>query len=143
MAAVLPSVNASLAASMIGENQPIRLRVVADTGMLGSAQAVSLGLIVTELVINALKYAFPVDRPGSMVMVTYESKDADWRLVVSDNGVGKETKGGGDLVGGLGTVIVKALVKQLAARVDVTTSPAGLSVAITRASFTSNMPQAA
>jgi len=103
---------------------------------------VSLGLIVTELVINALKYAFPTKKAGSLVMVTYESKGADWKLIVSDNGVGKDVSGAA-AAGGLGTVIVQALVKQLDARMDVSSSPGGLSVAVTRATFTSNMPQAA
>ncbi|MBU1378071.1 MAG: ATP-binding protein [Alphaproteobacteria bacterium] len=133
----------SLGASMIGENQPIALRVMADQGMATSAQAVSMGLIVTELVINALKYAFPTDKAGSLVMVTYESRGEDWKLVVSDNGVGKDLDDVAETKGGLGTVIVQALVKQLDARMDVTSSASGLSVAITRASFASNMPQAA
>ena len=49
----------SLAESMIGESRPAKLTVTADEGYMISANAVSLGLIVTELVINALKYAFP------------------------------------------------------------------------------------
>lgn len=133
----------SLAASMISESQPIVLQVMADEGMVGSAQAVSMGLIVTELVINALKYAFPTDKAGSLVMVTYESKGADWKLIVSDNGIGKDMNNAVETAGGLGTVIVQALVRQLDARMDVLSSPAGLSVAITRATFASNMPQAA
>jgi two-component sensor histidine kinase len=133
----------SLAASMISESQPVLLQVMADEGMVRSAQAVSMGLIVTELVINALKYAFPTDKPGSLVMVTYESKGADWKLIVSDNGVGKDVNNAVEAAGGLGTVIVQALVKQLDAQMDVLSSPAGLSVAITRATFASNMPQAA
>jgi two-component sensor histidine kinase len=133
----------SLAASMIGESQPIVLQVMADEGMVRSAQAVSMGLIVTELVINALKYAFPADKAGSLVMVTYESKGGDWKLVVSDNGVGKDLADATETVGGLGTVIVQALVKQLDARIDLLSSPSGLSVAITRATFASNMPHAA
>jgi two-component sensor histidine kinase len=133
----------SLGASMIGERQPITLKVVAGEGTIGSAQAVSMGLIVTELVINALKYAFPRDKAGSVVMVTYESKGADWGLVVSDNGVGKQAKDAGGTSGGLGTVIVQALVKQLDARIDISSTPTGVTVAITRASFTSHMPQAA
>lgn len=133
----------SLAGSMIGESQPIVLQVMADAGMASSAQAVSMGLIVTELVINALKYAFPQDKAGSLVMVTYESKGDDWKLIVSDNGVGKNPADIKETLGGLGTVIVEALVKQLDARMDVVSSPTGLSVAITRATFASNMPQAA
>ena len=133
----------SLGASMIGENQPITLKVVADDGTLGSAQSVSLGLIVTELVINALKYAFPEDKPGSMVMVTFESRGEDWKLIVSDNGIGKGSDKELEATRGLGTVIVAALVKQLEARMEFLPAASGLTVAITRATFTSSMPQAA
>ncbi|WP_293907247.1 sensor histidine kinase [Phenylobacterium sp.] len=134
----------SLATSMIGEDQPIKLKVVADNGKLGSAQAVSIGLIVTELVINALKYAFPVPKPRSEVLVTYESDGADWKLVVSDNGVGKQVvTTAKEAKGGLGTVIVTSLVKQLDARMELVSSPAGLAVTVTRAPFTARLPAAA
>jgi hypothetical protein len=46
----------SLAASMIGDSRPITLQVLVNGGTAASAKAVSLGLIVTELVINALKH---------------------------------------------------------------------------------------
>jgi two-component sensor histidine kinase len=133
----------SLGASMIGGSQPPTLTVVADEGMIGSAEAVSLGLIVTELVINALKYAFPKGRDDATVRVTYESQGADWRLMVSDNGIGQVAPGGSSAGGGLGTVIVAALVKQLDARLEVLDAAPGMSVAITRASFPSRLPQAA
>jgi chemotaxis protein methyltransferase CheR len=133
----------SLASSMIGEHQPIKLKVVADNGKLGSAQVVSIGLIVTELVINALKYAFPEDKPQALVLVTYESDGADWKLTVSDNGIGKDVHSVPGPDGGLGTVIVRALVKQLDARMEVTSAEAGLKVEITRAAFTARLPAAA
>jgi chemotaxis protein methyltransferase CheR len=133
----------SLAASMISDDQPIELKVLADEGTIDSSQAVSMGLMVTELVINALKYAFPHPKPDSVVMVTYESRGEDWKLVVSDNGVGKSAKQVAETSGGLGTVIVEALVKQLDAKIDIVNTAAGVSVSITRASFTSKMPQAA
>jgi len=133
---------ASLAASMIGGSQPPTLEVIADDGMIGSAEAVSLGLIVTELVINALKYAFPTERAGAKVLVSYESNRADWRLTVSDNGVGKTRSALPAGLGGLGTVIVDALVKQLEARLEVFDAPPGLTVAITRASFPSRLKAA-
>jgi len=131
-----------LAASMIGEDRPIKLKVVADNGKLGSAQVVSIGLIVTELVINALKYAFPTGKRLAVVQVTYESDGDDWRLVIADNGIGKEF-GGQASKGGLGTVIVGALVRQLAARLETRDADPGLSVSITRASFAAPVPEAA
>jgi two-component sensor histidine kinase len=139
----LSTLCASLAASMIGDDQPIVLKVIADEGRIGSDKAVSLGLIVTELVINAVKYAFPTNKAGGLVHVTYESKGPDWKLVVSDNGVGKTIVAGAEAPGGLGTIIVKALVQQLDARMEVASSDAGMSVSITRASFATRLPQAA
>jgi hypothetical protein len=63
--------------------------VITDDGMITSEKAVSLGLIVTELVINALKYAFPDREAEALILVTYEIDILDWKLIVSDNGVGK------------------------------------------------------
>jgi two-component sensor histidine kinase len=134
---------ASLADSMIAEDQPIALKVIADEGRIGSDKAVSIGLIVTELMINAVKYAFPVKKAGALVHVTYESQGPDWKLTVSDNGVGKGPDDVAETAGGLGTIIVKALVQQLGARMDVVSSPAGMSVSIARATFESRIPQAA
>ena len=110
---------ASLAASMIGDNQPIALKVIADQGMIGSDKAVSIGLIVTELVINAVKYAFPVFRDDACVTVTFGSDADGWTLTVRDNGVGKDDTTAVSTHGGLGTVIVDALVKQLDGRMTV------------------------
>lgn len=140
--AYLTKLCASLAASMIAEDQPIALKVVADGGRLGSAQVVSIGLIVTELVINALKYAFPAGRAGGAVQVTYESRGPDWKLVVADNGVGKSQEAPAG-PGGLGTVIVKALVKQLGAELEVQSGLTGLRTSVTRASVTARLSDAA
>jgi two-component sensor histidine kinase len=133
----------SLGASMIGESQPINLTVKADAGKIDSDKAVSLGLIVTELVINAIKYAFPTHRADALIVVTYEAPARSWKLVVSDNGVGKSAERGGTANPGLGTAIVKALVAQLEAELETVTSPVGMTVSISRVSLASDLPQAA
>ena len=109
---------------------------------IGSDKAVSIGLIVTELVINAIKYAFPAAKADAVMLVTYEVSGEDWKLIVSDNGVGKST-GGTPASSGLGTAIVQALVKQLNAVMDVVSGPEGMKISITRSTFPSRMPRAA
>jgi chemotaxis protein methyltransferase CheR len=137
----------SLGRSMIAEDQPIALEVTADEGRMSSAQAVSIGLIVTELVINALKYAFPAGREGATVQVRYESLGQDWKLTVADNGIGQtpvvatsSVQGSG---GGLGTVIVQALVKQLDARLEAVSTADGMTVTVARATFIPRKPSKA
>ncbi|MET1025571.1 MAG: histidine kinase dimerization/phosphoacceptor domain -containing protein [Dongiaceae bacterium] len=129
----------SLAASMIADSRPVALRVVADGGAIMSSKAASLGLIVTELVINCLKHAFPTDRQNSEVVVSFEVNGSDWNLVVADNGVGKPAGGAMLPKDGLGTSLISALAHQLDAKVDVVSSPAGTRVAISHATFTSRL----
>ncbi|MDB5455116.1 MAG: signal transduction histidine kinase [Caulobacter sp.] len=132
---------ASLADSMIGDGAAVGLKVVANDGRIASDKAVSIGLIVTELVINALKYAFPSAKADALVLVTFESNGDDWKLTVSDNGVGKTDKAPGGHGGGLGAVIVEALVKQLEARLEVVIA-SGMAVSIQRGDFVSLLPRA-
>jgi chemotaxis protein methyltransferase CheR len=121
----------SLGDSMIGENRAAAIAVKSDQCVLPSADAVSLGLIVTELVINALKYAFPdAGKPG-VVAVTYECKDMNWKLTVSDNGVGRTEGGGHSGKGGLGTSLVAALANQLDAKVQITSGAHGMNITVT------------
>jgi two-component sensor histidine kinase len=131
-----------LASSMIGDGQSITIKVAVDEGMIESAKAVSIGLIVTELLINAIKYAFPINKAAAQVLVTYEIEDSDWKLTVSDNGVGRGDGVAAGTGSGLGTAIVNALANQLDARAEVVSGPAGTSVSITRATFTSRTLQA-
>jgi PAS domain S-box-containing protein len=123
----------ALLASMTDDSRPISLQVRAGDGAVTSAEAVSIGLIVTELMINTFKHAFVGDRAAGRLVVTYEAAEANWRLAVSDNGIGTP-EGHLDLdkaTPGLGTIIVEALAKQLDARVEVARNPRGTTVSIT------------
>ncbi|MFN0194844.1 MAG: sensor histidine kinase [Aestuariivirga sp.] len=133
----------TLSASMIQESREISLKVVAGAGEMLSEEAVSIGLIVTELVINALKLAFASKPKAGHIVVGYEAKDKDWKLSVSDNGGGMPLKTVGAESKGLGTTLVKALAQQLHAQVETATSAKGTTVSITRASFESRLPTAA
>ncbi|ACP26811.1 putative sensor histidine protein kinase [Sinorhizobium fredii NGR234] len=121
----------SLAESMIGGREPIAVKVLADHAEVDSGGAVNIGLIVTELLINAIKHAFPTPRADAQVLVTYKADAADWQLTVSDNGIGKSDPA---MSPGLGTTIVKALVEQLNAELETSAGPRGTTIVIARMS---------
>lgn len=125
----------TLAQSMIGGSRPISLKVDADAGTAVSRNAVSIGLVVTELVMNSLKHAFPGNKPDAAIVVSYRVAETDWKLTVSDNGVGKPDVKAGDTKPGLGTSLVQALAKQLDARVDIASDRHGTAVSMTHATF--------
>ncbi|HEY5105513.1 MAG TPA: histidine kinase dimerization/phosphoacceptor domain -containing protein [Caulobacteraceae bacterium] len=118
----------SIAASMIGDAKQISLSVAGPGGVVDARVAVSLGLIVTELVINALKHAFPEGRPGTIV-VACDFRHANWSLSVSDDGVGMP-KDPALIHTGLGTSIVEALARQLLATVEIGRAHPGTRVVI-------------
>jgi two-component sensor histidine kinase len=125
----------TLAISMIGDSRPISLKVVGEGGRATSRQAESLGLIVTELVMNALKHAFPHEKAEGQIIVAYDVAGTDWKLSVSDNGMGKPRGVFARGKSGLGTGIVKALSHQLEAQVATEVGPDGTTVSITHATF--------
>ena len=106
----------SIAASMIADPRQLLLETIVDDTTTNSDVSVSMGLIVTELVINAIKHAFPDQTAGGKITVSFAANDGAWLLSVSDNGAGMpHGKNGGKP--GLGTGIVEALSKQLDASV--------------------------
>jgi two-component sensor histidine kinase len=118
----------TLSTSMIGDTRSTSLKVQADAGTALPDDVMSIGLIITELVINALKYAFP-NGDGGKILVRHKADGANWRLSVSDNGVGIKKNGGAHT--GLGTGIVETLAKQIDARVEIESGPLGTTVSIT------------
>jgi two-component sensor histidine kinase len=118
----------SIGASMIRDHSKLSLEVTVDESVTSADVSVSLGLIVTELAINALKHAFPDDRSGK-IEVDYNSHGPNWTLSVSDTGVGMP-KNAGDAKAGLGTSIVQALAQQLQANITVSDRNPGTSVSL-------------
>ncbi len=143
MGAYLTKLGAGIAASMIGPRQDIRIVVAADEGTLSTSQAVSLGLIATELVINAIKYAFPTQRASARIRITFEMAQSDWKLTVADNGAGRRPTEPSEARSGLGTALISALAKQLEAQISEVSTKNGLTVDVTRATFVGHLSRAA
>jgi two-component sensor histidine kinase len=121
----------SIGASMIRDHDQLSLEVSTDESVATADVSVSLGLIVTELVINALKHAFPGRRHGK-IMVGYHSTGPAWTLSVGDDGVGMP-KDAASATPGLGTSIVSALAQQLHARVQIADTNPGTEVSVVHA----------
>lgn len=120
---------ASIGASMVADPSLLKLTVEADDSVTTADRSVSLGLIVTELVINSLKHAFPDDTAKGKIAVGFQTTAEGWTLSVVDDGVGMQ--GDNDRSApGLGTGIVKALATQLSAVVEVSDGKPGTRVAI-------------
>ena len=114
---------------MIADTSYLTLTADVDNSKVDARVSVSLGLIVTELVINALKHGFPSSRSSGVITVYYRSSEAGWTLRVEDDGVGfpqdmDEAKPG------LGTGIVEALAGQLDAQVVITHAHPGTRVTV-------------
>ena len=118
----------SLGASMIRDHKKQSIEVTGDQSSVAADASVSLGLIVTELVINALKHAFPEGQSGK-ITVDYQSHGPNWALAVNDDGVGMHPETV-SATPGLGTSIVEALARQLHARVQVADARPGTAVSI-------------
>jgi two-component sensor histidine kinase len=125
----------TLAVSMIGDSRPISLKVIGEGGLATSRQAESVGLIVTELVMNALKHAFPDEKVAGQITVAYDMAGTNWKLSISDDGIGKPDGVFAQGKSGLGTGIVKALSQQLDAQFATVAGPKGTTVSITHATF--------
>jgi two-component sensor histidine kinase len=125
----------ALTHSMIGDGESVSLKVLGKGGLSTCANAESLGLIVTELVINALKHAFNETTKDGQITVAYDVSGTDWKLSVADNGIGKPDGVFAQPKTGLGTGIVKALAKQLDSQVVTSSGPKGTTVSVTHATF--------
>ena len=120
---------ASIGASMIDDAGRVSLSSSADDSKATANVSVSLGLIVTELVINSLKHAFPEPDQSGSVTVDYAANGEGWALNVEDDGVGIAA-GDGQGTPGLGTGIVDALAKQLGATVTTSDNKPGTTVSV-------------
>ena len=120
---------ASIGASMIANPDLLKLTVDVDDSVTDADRSVSLGLIITELVINSLKHAFPDDDASGTIRVGYHATPQGWSLTVADDGIGLP----GDeatVKPGLGTGIVHALATQLEATVETSDAKPGTLVSI-------------
>lgn len=84
--------------------------------------AIALGLIANEILTNSLKHAFP-SRKSGRIEVRLKRQDDQLFLEISDNGVGLPPDKPASAAEGIGQEIIKALVEQLEAKLDLESDP--------------------
>jgi two-component system CheB/CheR fusion protein len=103
----------------------IRLTLDVEEVSLGIDAAIPLGLILNELVSNALKYAFPDGRTGTITITLRPEPGGILCLAVEDDGVGFPPEIDFRRTASLGLQLVNTLAEQIEAAVDLDTSPRG------------------
>jgi two-component system, sensor histidine kinase PdtaS len=98
---------ADLRTAFIGE-RPVAILVKAESHPIAQGRAVAIGLIVNELVTNAIKHAFPDGRAGG-VEVDFRRQNGEFCLTVADDGVGAKPES----APGSGRGLIGMLTRQL------------------------------
>jgi len=92
----------------------IVLKTDIESELLPTDRAIPIGLIVNELVTNAVKYAFPGEAKGT-VMVTLKRVPGELRLTVADDGRGLDPRRADS---GLGGRLVDGFAQQLGGQIE-------------------------
>lgn len=100
-----------LRSAVTAEEAGRRIELRAEPVQIETDRAVALGLIVNELVTNALKYAYPAGQPGEIRISFGAGGGSPLALVVEDDGVGYPPDDAAPQGTGLGNVIVSAMAR--------------------------------
>ncbi len=111
----IQSLSNDISQTFRNEEKKIRISVFSKPVFLELEQAITVGLILNELLSNSIKYAFEDRSSGEIEISIKESADRRISITVKDNGIGIKDSGGGRE--GLGTVLIDALTQQLDAEV--------------------------
>ncbi|WP_052389287.1 sensor histidine kinase [Belnapia moabensis] len=100
--------------SGIEPGRPVGLTANLESHALPLAMAADLGLVVNELVTNALKHGFPGNRPG-VIRIAFGRDDGTYSLAVADTGIGLAAEPARQ---GTGQRLIQALASQLGGRMS-------------------------
>ena len=114
-----------LAQTWSSDGSPRALKVVADPIRLPTDRAVSLGVIVNELVSNACKYAYASDASGEIRIELKRDGDDSFLLAVEDDGCGIVANSPARGTG-LGTRVIRAMAQSLQSAIEYDPSHRGV-----------------
>jgi PAS domain S-box-containing protein len=123
--AYLRDLVASLMQTYRTNTQHILLKIYAEEILLDIDKAIPCGLIVNELVSNALKHAFPTGYGGNIEVLLCATGSTSYQLIVVDDGVGLPNQFDYRESTSLGLQLVQSLTRQLGGTIEVPHTSAG------------------
>jgi two-component sensor histidine kinase len=102
----------------------IRCEAAIESGTLPASQCHRLALMLTELVTNAAKHAFP-NKKGALIRIDLARRDGAWVCAVADNGIGATAP-----LQGTGSRILEGLARSIHARLHGEAGQGGTRVTI-------------
>ncbi|MEH2208518.1 MAG: PAS domain S-box protein [Nostoc sp.] len=115
----IPDLTTHLFDSYNVSSSQIQLNIQVDNASLDIETAIPCGLIINELVSNALKYAFVGNCGGKIEVEFYQQSESTLTLIIRDNGVGLPENFDSKKTKTLGITLVQGLVKQLRGKLKI------------------------
>jgi two-component sensor histidine kinase/DNA-binding NarL/FixJ family response regulator len=115
-------ISSSILATYTADSSRIRLESSLQAVAMDTRRAVPLGLIMNELITNAIKHAFPAGSSGT-ISLSLESADGRVILAIGDDGAGFDQEAKPGARTGLGLTLVRSLARQIDARLDIQSAP--------------------
>lgn len=116
---------AELAAELLkshGKKDSVHISTDIDDIFLGIQDAVSCGLLITEIISNALRHAFPDGRTGEIIIQFKESHQGIYSILIRDNGIGFPEDLDINSATTLGMILINELIKQIKGNLTVISS---------------------
>lgn len=107
---------------------------------LDVSQAIPLGLIINECIVNAIKYAFPDGREGRVRISLQHTGPGQLMLHITDNGIGLPAELDVKANNSLGLDLIKGLAKQLKGRLEIV-SEKGLHITVSFAELSKQLTE--
>jgi|GEM_PF-513437 len=112
----------NVVSSYILDMDKIKVDVDIDEFEVSIDAAISIGLIINELISNAVKYAFPAGRKGRVRFLLKKNDNASHKMIISDNGVGFPSSINFKNTSSLGLQLVNTLVNQIEGSIQMNNS---------------------
>jgi two-component sensor histidine kinase len=124
----LHEVSDALVAALSSGEQSVKVMHTGDDCLVMMRQVQPIVLILSEIFINALKYAHPSGVPLILMVDCTTTQDGQLVLTISDDGVGLPENFDAQKDGGLGFKVMRSLAAEIGAQLDIRSTHLGLSI---------------